>query len=490
MVKKIRISGNTLFATAVLHALVADAEGKSLTLADLEERAARITNYYHRHGYVLARALIPAQVIREGAVVIEVVEARYGAIRLDNRSRVRTAVLQDTLSPLVSGQAIGQADLDRALLLLADIPGVGVNATLKAGEAFGTSDLLVNATADPLISGSMVLDDYGNPYTGRELFSVTVNVIDPLHLGDILSLSCLSSGRGINYGRIAYEAVVDGEGTHFGGSYSTLHYIVGGPLASLNANGTAQVESLWAKQTLVRSRNFNLYAQIQYEQMQLSDQVDAGAIQTDRQLENWTVSLAGDARDTYLSRDVTIWRFDWTEGRDRFSNLVAELADAATARTQDGFSKLSASLCRLQSLSSKDELFLSFYGQWANGNLDSSEKMIAGGPDSVRAYDMGAISADVGYLETAELRHDLGSALSSQWQAVAFYDSAQVTVNKTTWAGGPNSANLSGAGIGLNCAGRRQWSAKVSVAERIGPVPAPMASAASARIWIEISKGF
>ncbi len=490
MVRRIRISGNTLFDTATLHVLVADAEGKSLTLANLDGLATRVTQYYHSHGYILARAIIPAQVIRDGEVVIEVTEARYGSIRLGNHSRVKDALLKDTLSPLESGQAIGQADLDHALLLLADIPGVVVNATLKAGETLGTSDLLVDTTPEQGVTGNVVLDNYGNPYTGRVLFSGTVNVIDPLHLGDILSLSGLSSGRGVNYGRAAYESVVDGDGTRFGGSYSTLHYIVGGPLASLDAHGTAQIESLWAKQPLVRSRNLNFYAQIQYDRMQLSDLIDAGAIQTNRQMENWTLSVAGDARDTLLSRGVTIWRVDWTDGRDRFDNLAAKLADAATARTQDGFSKLNATLCRLQSLSPTNALYLAFSGQWANGNLDSSEMMIAGGPNSVRAYDIGAISYDIGYFETAEFRHDLASVWSSQWQAVAFFDSAQVTVNKTVWAAGPNSANLNGAGVGLNWAGPKQWNAKISIAKRIGPIPVLLGSAASAHVWIEISREF
>jgi hemolysin activation/secretion protein len=40
----IRITNNTLFDTATLSALVADAQGKSLTLSDLTELAARITD--------------------------------------------------------------------------------------------------------------------------------------------------------------------------------------------------------------------------------------------------------------------------------------------------------------------------------------------------------------------------------------------------------------------------------------------------------------
>jgi len=123
-VKVIVISGNNLFDIKLLHALVADAEGKTLTLSDLDQLSNRITDYYHEHGYSLARAYISAQTIKEGMVRIDLIEARYGQIKLDNRSQVQNTVLQATLAPLKSGQSIEQTAMDRTLLLLSDIPGV------------------------------------------------------------------------------------------------------------------------------------------------------------------------------------------------------------------------------------------------------------------------------------------------------------------------------------------------------------------------------
>lgn len=490
MVQSIQITGNTLFDTPTLQALVADAQGKSVTLAQLGELAERITAYYQSHGYPLARAIIPAQTIQSGMVRMEIIEARYGKISLDNRSKVNKALLEATLSPLQSGQAIGQAELDHVLLLLSDIPGVGVAATLKPGETAGTSELLVNTTPGPAISGHGVLDNYGNRYTGQARIGGTVNLINPLHHGDVLSVSGLTSGGGLNYGRIAYESLVNGGGTRIGGAYSALRYVLGEPLASLNAHGTAQVESVWAKHPLVRRRDVNLYGQIQYDRLQLRDHIDASAIRTDRHLENWTLSLLGDARDAFLSGAVSVWSLDWTAGRVGFDNAAAQLSDAATAKTQGGFSKWNATLTRLQSLGPKSGLYLAFSGQWANTNLDPSQKMSAGGPYTVRAYDMGALSGDTGYLGTIELRHNLDTAGDGQWQAVAFVDSAHVTVNKNPWVAGTNSATLSGAGVGLNWTGPNQWRAKVHVATRIGSTPVLVAPTSSTRAWVELSKAF
>jgi hemolysin activation/secretion protein len=365
-----------------------------------------------------------------------------------------------------------------------------VDATLKPGETVGTSDLLVEAAAGQAITGNVMLDNYGNRYTGRARIGGSVNFNNPLHHGDYLSLSGLSSGSGMNYGRIAYDTLMNGQGTRLGGSYSALHYILGGPLASLNGHGTAQVESLWAKHPLRRSRDVNLYGQFQYDRMQLRDHIDASAIRTDRSVANWTASLAGDARDGFFSGAVNSGSLGWTAGQVGFDDSAAQLADAASASTRGGFSKWNASLARLQRLGPDSVLYLSYSGQWANANLDASRKMVAGGPYTVRAYDMGAVSGDSGYVASAEFRHDLGSAWQGQWQAVAFIDSAHVTVNKNVWVAGTNSARLSGAGAGLNWMGPEQWSAKIYVAAPIGSAPVLVANSASARAWIEIGKGF
>jgi len=71
-------------------------------------------------------------------------------------------------------------------------------------------------------------------------------------------------------------------------------------------------------------------------------------------------------------------------GTRRFDDGAARQVDAATAHAQGSFSKWTANFFRLQSLSARDALYLTLSGQWANSNLDPAEKMVAGGPYTVR----------------------------------------------------------------------------------------------------------
>lgn len=489
-VTSIRITGNNNIDRATLRALIADGEGKNLTLSDLSELAARITRYYHSHNYPLTRAIIPAQTIQAGIVTIEVIEARYGQVTLDNNSRVHTHLLQSTLSPLKSGDSITSAKLDRALLLLSDIPGVKPAATLKPGAAVGTSDLYVNATEMPMISGNVVFDNYGNRFTGRARLGATVDLNNALHFGDVLSASGVRTQNDMSYGRFSYESLLNGYGTRAGIAYSELNYELGGPLASLDANGTARVKSAWAKQPLVRSRDVNINAQLQYDQMALRDHIDVATIRTDRDQENWTLGFSGDARDAFLSNAVNAWSLSWTSGRVGFDDAIAKSVDSVTANTQGNFSKLNATISRQQSLGTQNTLFVALAAQWASSNLDASQKMTLGGPYSVRAYDVGAVSGDEGYAGTVEWRHDLGQAWQGQWQAVAFADSAHVTVNENAWVTGNNSATLSGAGLGLNWTGNQFGRMRAYVATPIGSTPTLVGDTHSTRTWIETSVSF
>ncbi len=136
-VKSIQILGNTLVETDTLHGLVADAEGKTLTLDQLDEMATRISRYYRGRGQSFARAVVPAQVIQSGMVRFLVIEARYGKVGIDNHTRVNDLLLQATAAPLQGGQPVEQALLDKSLLLMSDIPGRDGAGDLEARRRAG-----------------------------------------------------------------------------------------------------------------------------------------------------------------------------------------------------------------------------------------------------------------------------------------------------------------------------------------------------------------
>jgi len=232
----------------------------------------------------------------------------------------------------------------------------------------------------------------------------------------------------------------------------------------------------------------NFYGHLKYDQQQLRDRVDTSGTRTDRHLDHWTLSLDANALDMFIPGGVSTLNMGWTSGQVGFDDATAQSVDEGSAKTQGRFMKLTAKLTHLQNLSPSNSLYITLSGQWANNNLDSSQKMAAGGPYSVRAYDAGAVSGDSGHLATVEFQHKLDLSRDAQWQAVAFIDNSQVTVNTNTWVAGINTATLSGAGVGLNWSGSDQWNARAYVATPIGSAPMLVANPESVRVWIGISR--
>lgn len=489
MVKRIEITGNTLLPVERLRSLVAGYEGKQLTLDNLEDLANIISAAYLRAGYPLVRVYVPAQQLSDGVVKLAVVEARYGKVVLQNHSAVKDGPLQATLAPLQSGQPVSNYTLERSLLLLSDIPGAQASSAIKPGDAFGTSDLVVDVTSAPRYTGTLGVDDYGNQYTGRARATGSFAVNGLLHQGDLLDFSAASSGGGMNYLQGGYRYLLNGQGTTLRAGVSSLHYHLGDQLSSLNAHGSALVGSVTLTQPFVRNTAANLYGQIEFDHKLLKDDIGLVGIDTDRQANVWVATLAGDERDAH---GITNYNLGVSHGDIDYTNGLANLIDYITARTQGSYNKYTFSLSRLQRLGDHDALYAGFTQQWASKNLDTSEQFFLGGPNTVRGYDVGALAGSRGNLFSLEYRHDFTlPGVTGQWQAKAFGDTGRVTVYKDTFERGINSGRLSSAGLGLNWAGPHDWSASATVAKPIGNTSDILSNAnTKTRFWLQVMKGF
>ena len=491
LVRRFVIEGNTVYSTEKLHALIADQEGQPMGLAGLMTVAQRISDHYQNHGYSLTRAIIPAQKIVNGVVRVQVVEARLGRVRLKNKSIIEPDVLQGIVNgALTRGELIMQDGVERAILLLTDLPGLTAESLVKPGGRVGESDLDIDTkpAGDSPLTGRGMLDTAGNAYTGRNRLSTNLNWLNPLHRGDVASVNTLSTGSGLSYTNFSYEGVALPGGSRAGASLSNMNYNLGGAAQASGSHGTAQVMSAWFKYPWIRSLNQNVAFQVQADRTQLEDDIDASNTTNKRHLSAFVFSATGDR--TSEGR-YTTWRVAGTTGSLAFDDADAQASDLASAYTQGNFSKLSFTVMHLQTLKSGDDFFVRVTGQKSSVNLDPSQKLIVGGPNSVRAYDVSAVTGDVGLDTSFELRRNLGALGPGRLQGLAFFDYATVNINAYPWPGaGNNSAQLAGAGVGLNWSTARNMRVKCSLATPLGGAPDSVSSTSKLRAWLELSAMF
>ncbi len=489
-VDSLRITGATVIPESELIAAAELTPGKEMSLAELRAMAARVSDYYHRKGYIVAQAYLPAQDVNAGTVTIAVLEGRYGAVSLRNSSALADNVANGLLSGLNRGQTISLDPLERRLLLLSDLPGVVVRSTLVPGAEVGASDLIVDVTPGRRVTGSVEADNAGNRYTGEYRLGGTVNINEILGQGDVLSLRGLTA-RGLNYGRISYEMQA-GQG-RVGVAYTALDYRLGREFASLRARGTAQIASVYGSYPIIRSRSNNLFALVGFDAKKFQDRVDSTGGVTDRKIGVFLASLYGDHRDRLGGGGFMSYSLGVSSGVLDIETPAARTIDDATARTNGHYSKIAFHVLRLQNLGGPFTLYGSLRGQFASKNLDISEKMELGGVYAVRAYPEGEAYADEGYVATAELRMLLpkfAERMPGQMYLVGFVDTGSVTINKNPWVAGQNSRTLSAAGIGLTWADYNNFAVKAYWAHKLGNAVATSAPDAKSRFWIQGVKYF
>lgn len=445
-IKTVRITGSTVFTEAQLLALVPELAGSSQTLSQLQQAAARISRHYRAAGYLVARAYLPQQKLEDGALTIAVVEGQLAGVKVSNSSRLMSEKVEAFLAQIPRDTPPQGDSVNRAVLLLGDVPGVGaVNARLAAGEQVGQTVLNVDAGAAPLAHGRLEVDNFGGLYTGRYRLGGSLNLNSALGWGERFSARLLASNGSLVSGRLAAQLPLGSNGLSASAALGRTTYELGDVFKELDAGGRSDTVELSLRYPLLRSTTANVYAQLGVETRDLRDEVRSTDTQTDKQADVSSLNLSGDWRDGWLGGGLTQASLGYSGGKLKIDSADAAELDAVAAKTAGSYNKWNWSLSRQQMVAKGVSFNASLRGQTASKNLDSSEKFSLGGPGGVRAYASGEASGDEGWLASLELRYGITPTLS----ASIFHDAGRTTVNARPYLDSPNTLKRSGTGVGL-----------------------------------------
>lgn len=466
-VRRLKITGNHLIPTNRLHALVAPAEGRTLTLDQLNAVVHRITAAYRAAGYPLAYAFLPAQIVRQGVIRIDVVEPRYDRIEVTGAARFSKARTRAALG-LKPGDPVASGPLERGLLLLQQTPGVIVNGVLMPGAAPGTTSLRVTRRDAPLLSGRVTLTNHGNAYTGRGLAGLAVTAADPFGLGGALSAQgTLSQGADLA------SAGVDALSPDLGGWLrldlygSRTRYRLGGAFAGLDQRGTARQLGVGLSYPLQLAPGRRLDVRVDLIDNRL-EQVTGATGTVNRQHLNLARFALSGARRAGASGEIS-GRIALNLGRLALGPAAARAADAAGPQTAGGFAVLRLQMARRQALPGGLELNASLSGQLASRNLDSSQKFYIGGPDGVMSTDPGDGGGDEGLLLRLRLSRALATALPGRLRLSGLAQWGMVRVNHRPYAGAAGPQRLSAGALGLGLRYKAgPWSLDAGAAAPLG----------------------
>ena len=469
-VKRFAFAGNTLISSDALSSALESFTQRPLTLAQLKEAADAITNTYREAGWTV-RAYVPKQEISNGVVTLHVVEAVFGSASVQGQApeRIEASRLIDMAHAILTqGQPMHANDVDRALLLLDDLPGVSVAGNLVEGERDGETNLLISAVDEALVNGNASIDNQGSRATGTDRLSVNLGINSPARMGDSLTLNALKT-QGSEYQRLAYTVPVGYAGWRAGVHASNLRYAVITPeFASLNPFGTATTRGLDISYPLVRSQLQNVNFAMSYDDKSFDN--TSNRISSSYGIKVYNASLSANQTDA------------WNGGGITNANVALTSGDKST---DSRYTKLNVNLSRLQSLSADLSLYAAASSQLTNRNLDSSEKIYLGGPIGVRAYPASEAGGSEGHTLTLELRQRLSNNLTLS----GFYDYGWIKVNRNNNVvspAAPNDYALQGYGVSLTWQATPTIDMKATLSQRIDSNPAASTTTMTASATVRV----
>lgn len=472
-VTRFRFVGNQLMDEGQLQPVVAPWLNRPLDFSELQKAAAAVAAAYRDAGWVV-RAYLPKQEIDGGEVTIQIVEAVLGSVLINSTDdvRLRAGMVQRMVAAAQQpGQPINAEAIDRALLLVDDLPGVIVQGNLKEGASDGETDLVLNLEAEPFFSGVVGFDNTGSRSTGGNLLTGSIYANSPLRLGDQASVNLIKS-EGSTYARGGWSVPVGNDGWRAGLSYSRLQYdVVTSEFSSYKLRGSSSNAGVDASYPVIRSRMRNLYLRLAYDHKNYFNE-SRDVTTSDYAVNVGSVGLSGNMFDSLGGGGSSAGSLTLSSGKVDLGGSPNITSDANGPHTQGSYQIYRYSLNRLQALTPDFTFFAALSGQAASRNLDSGEKFYLGGANGVRAYPASEAGGSNGNLINLELRYRLPQNLS----LAAFYDWGQVTVNKDnsfTGAALKNELELQGAGLSLGWASPFAANFRLTWAHRIGSNPNP-----------------
>lgn len=505
------VPGTHSVTEASLQKVVAPWLNRPLSFGELQAMTDAVTRYYRDHGALVARAILPPQTIKDGALTVQIVPGRYDGGSISNSSNLRdTQAMRMIKAAAPAGTVVTRGSLERMALLLSEVPGVEAQVALKSGVQPGTTSPDVTLTPGKRVGSYVGLDNQGDPTTGRSRVMAGVYANELLGYGDQLRIDLLDAYEKNNLfnGSIDYSLLAGGYGTRVGANYSHLNYHYN--FLKSGFNGYSDNWSLYVTQPWIRTARARVDVRAEGGEQYLTDKYPSGWFmglgeEGRKRVSSGAISVAGSVAD--VPGGVTGFSVKGTAGNLSYRNDLARSINFSRELGSEGqFARMNWTLNHDQQVWGPFSMYAGFSGQLANHNLDSSQKFLLGGPGAVRAYDVGAGSVDNGTVATGEVRwtHAIPQGRWTAWAGTspavtlaAFYDQGwgeQYAQNRNQNGEDRltdhNHVNLAGAGLYATVADAGNYALTLTWAHRTGDADPVSGLDDHDRFWVSAVKSF
>jgi hemolysin activation/secretion protein len=450
--KNIKFQGVTILGDMELRGLMEPFLNTPMSYEQMLEVGMVVEAYYRQNNY-LARAILPPQDLTEGVLVVDVIESVFSKVEieqeLDDLPNTQAHVAALIENQQRTGEPLNTKSLDRALALANDLPGMSAQGSLRQGREAGETELLLKLYQGRTRQAELTVDNAGSRSTGAQRLMASMTWFNPNDIADLLNLVAVHT-QGSDYARMAYSVPVGVDGWRMGANVSIMQYeVIKGDIGVVGAIGKAVTQGLEWLYPLVRSDNTSATLALTADIKEFKNTSAQGILMSDYQAKVLAAQVSGFYRDPNPGGGVGTYSLQASHGElllDGSTDMQRNM-DKAGPQTDGPFNKLKVTASWQQPLTTQTTAVVSYTGQLADKNLDSSEKMQLGGMNGVRAYPTGEGSGSDGQLIQLEVRHTLESGIN----LTGFYDWGMVwQYHDTQFPGSPKHNDLIYKGFGAS----------------------------------------
>jgi len=480
LVRDVHITGMTVYTQEQLAPLYADMVGHEVTLQAIYDLAQKITTKYGNDGYVISRAIVPPQQLDPGGatVRIQVIEGYVDKVEWPRVLDKFRDFFSYYTARITAERPANIHTIERYLLLAGDLPGLKFKNSLKPSAAQqGAATLIVEVTESPFDWAARV-DNRGPPGQGplEFLASVTINNLLRVHDAFTFTYAGPFKTQELKYIYGQYSQVLTAEGLVFFVDASDGSGRPGTPeLQLLDYRTKSTVLETGLTYPIIRTRERNLAVTglwfMSHNEGDILDDATMPPSTLDR-LRGGRLKANADWADPFNGiNQVNVIASKGVEGLGSTRN-GQPLASRLNGRVD--FSKLEATVTRVQPLPANFSYLLAAYGQLAGTALLNPELCGYGGRVFGRAFDPSNLVADECVEALGELRFDvpvtaLTPKLMTQTQLYGFADWASLH-NLAPDVGTARNMNAASAGGGLRIGWLNLFAADLSAAKAVeGP---------------------
>jgi len=384
----------------------ADLIGREIPVGALCDVRDRVSSRLFAAG-LLARVEIPEQRIADGALVLDVIEARIVNVRVRGDAGPAQEAVERHLAKL---RGMSPFDLNRAqryILLASDVPGVALRVTVRPStvQERGAVDLDVRVTRDP-IDVTVGVQNLGAKALGPWSAMARADFSGLTSLGERTSLVVFSTldGDEQRVVQLLEEARLGGEGLLVRANLTYAQTHPGDRFQALDLEGEALIAGAEVAYPIIRARRRNLNVAAGFDWIDQTTDFSDLARLTDDKLRVIYARVDGGWRSRSGTPFAVTGALTVRKGLSAFgasdSNdaLLSRFGADPEALLVRGEAQISVGVAPWLSANLRAE------GQYTGDRLLAYEEISAGALTVGRGYDPGAATGDRGVMAAFELR--------------------------------------------------------------------------------------